>query len=257
VYLYVAYLALLQAFAQQPGVPLREDCSDSATVLANLAASAPVEVRSAIAGYEKVCYAVTVIVDGKLVSGYVQGAELVAVADFERRRAATAASIVNVEPAPTPAPGTLGAATAPPIPAEKPHYPPFRDFSSRDMKGRPVSARSLKGKVNLVCFWSPRHENASRELLVVSRLYGQFKQQGVDALAVSLSGDRAVLQDALDDFHLGFRNVPNGYNIAAKYNIDYDNLPRTYVLNENFEVIASGLHGNALEELVKKLVAAK
>ena len=31
----------------------------------------------------------------------------------------------------------------------------------------------------------------------------------------------------------------------------------TYVLNENFEVIASGLHKDALESLVKKLVAAK
>jgi hypothetical protein len=251
VYLYIVYLALLQAPAQQLGVPLRADCSNSATVLANLVASSPVQVRSSISGYEKVCYAVTVIVDTKPVKGYVLGTDLAAVAGFERRRAAEAALTVNVEPAPPSEPGTT-----PPIPAEKPHYPPFKDFSARDMKGGPVSAHSLKGKVNLVCFWSPRHQDAARELLVVSRLYGQFKKQGLDALAVSL-GDRAGLLDALDDFHLGFPNVPNGYDIAARYNIDYGSLPRTYVLNENFEVIASGVHGKALEDLVKKLVAAE
>ena len=91
----------------------------------------------------------------------------------------------------------------------------------------------------------------------MSRLYGQFKTQGVDVLAVSLSGDRAQLKDTLDDFHLGFRNVPNGYDLAPRYNIAYSTLPVTYVLNENFEVIASGLHNKALEDLVKKLIAAK
>src|SRR5208283_919099 len=121
----------------------------------------------------------------------------------------------------TPEPGTLGAAKTPSIPAESPHYPPFPDFSATDMRGRPVSAHSLTGTVNLVCFWSPRHQISSRELLLVSRLYGQFRKQGLEALAVSLSGDRAVLQDALEDFQLGFRNVPNGYALAAKYNLDY------------------------------------
>jgi hypothetical protein len=76
-----------------------------------------------------------------------------------------------------------------------------------------VSVHGLKGKVNLVCFWSPRQSQSSRELLVVNALYGQFAKQGIDALAVSLSGERAVLLDALDEFHLGFPNLPNGFNI--------------------------------------------
>ena len=114
---------------------------------------------------------------------------------------------------------------------------PFRDFSGRDMKGRPVSAHSLKGKVNLVCFWSPSNAASSRELLLVNRLYGQFKTKGVDVVALSLSGDPGQLQDTLEDYHLGFRNVPNGYEIAARYNISYSTLPVTYVLNENFEVV--------------------
>jgi hypothetical protein len=253
---YFVFLVLLQASGQQAGVPLIEDCSDSATVLATLPAGAPVEVRSAVAGYDRPCYAVTAVVSGKSVRGYVQGSNLDAVAEFERLRAAADAAVVNGMPLATPEPAPAVAATAS-IPVEKIHYPPFANFSALDMKGKSVSVRSMKGKVNLICFWAPRNQNSSRELLTVTRLYGEFKKLGVDALAVSLSSDRPLLKDALDDFQIGFRNVPNGYEIAAKYNIDYESLPRTYVLNEDFEVVASGLHDKALEALVKKLMAAK
>jgi hypothetical protein len=66
-----------------------------------------------------------------------------------------------------------------------------------------------------------------------------------------------VLKDAVDDVRSGIRIVPNGSDIAARYNVDFDTLPRTYVLNENFEIVASGLHDKALQDLVKKLVAEK
>jgi peroxiredoxin len=255
VYPYIAFLALFQAPAPQVGIPLVEDCSESAPVLATLSRSAPAEVRSSVAGYAKTCYAVTAEMNGKSVKGYVLGDGLDAVAEFERQRAAVAASIADVAPAPVAAPAAAPVAKAPPV--EKPHYPPFRDFSALDMKGKAVSAHSLKGKVNLVVFWSPTHAVSSRELLLAVRLYGQFQKQGMDALAVSLSGNTPQLKDTLEDYQLRFRSVPNGRDIADGYGIDYENLPRTYVLNENFEVIASGLHGKALEELVNKLVAEK
>jgi hypothetical protein len=257
VYPYLALLALLPAAAQAAGISLVDDCSDSATVLATLAASAPVEVRSSIAGNAKVCYSVTAVLDGKPVRGYVQGNELTAVVEFERQRAAnTAASMVTATPAPAAvAPETPSAVPA--VAVEKRHYPPFANFSALDMKAKTVSVHGLKGKVNLICFWSPGNRNSFADLLAVTRMYGQFHQQGVDALAVNISGDSPELRDLVGDLHLPFGNVPNGFNIAARYNIDYQSLPRTYVLNENFEVIASGLQVKGLEDLVKRLVSEK
>jgi hypothetical protein len=242
---------MFQASSQQAAVPLTEDCSDSSAVLATISASAPVEVRSSMAGSDKPCYAVTAMVDGKPLRGYVHGNQLDAVGEYERQRAAAAASIAPVVPS-TPA-------TPPPasIPVERPHYPPFGDFSALDMKGKGVSVHSLKGKVILVCFWSPTSKASFADLLAAVRLYGQFKQHGVDALSVSLSGNSPALRDTLEDIRPGFRNIPNGLDIATRYNVYYENLPKTYVLNENFEVIASGLHGKAIEDLVKKLLAEK
>jgi len=253
VYPYVAFFILWQAPAQQAGVPLIDDCSDSATVLATLAVSAPVEVRSAIAGNVKTCYAVTAMVDGKPVKGYVQGNDLTAVAEFERQR--VAASIVKAAPS---EPAATAPPVAPPVVAvEKPHYPPFANFSAKDMKGKFVSARGLKGKVNLVCFWSPASKTSFQELIAVVRLYSQFHKDGVDALAVNLSGDSEELRDTVGDLRLAFPNVPNGYEVAARYNIEFATLPRTYVLNENYEIITSALHGKALEDFVKKLIGEK
>jgi hypothetical protein len=192
-------------------------------------------------------------VEGKPLRGYVQGNDLIAVADFERQRAAIAASMVTPAPAET-APGTAAAPPAPKV--EKPHYPPFANFSALDMKGKAVTVRGMKGKVNLVCFWSPDRATSVRELTLLSQLHAQFMKDGVEVLGVTTSGDSPRLRDAFEDFH-GFRNVPNGYSIAAGFNIDFESLPRTYVLNENYEIITSGLHGKALEDFVKKLVAEK
>jgi peroxiredoxin len=253
VYTYIAILVLLQApLLLCEAVPLKDECSASGRILAQLEAGAAATVRSSMAGNEKTCYSITAVVNGTPINGYVEGNDLAAVAEFEHQRALAAARpSVSVTPS---APETASVSAGV---AETPHYPPFKDFSGRDMKGQPVSAHSLKGKVNLVCFWSPSNAASSRELMLVNRLYGQFKTKGVDVVALSLSGDRGQLQDTLEDYHLGFRNVPNGYDIAARYNISYETLPVTYVLNENFEVIASGLHAKALEDLVKKLIAAK
>lgn len=254
-YPYVAFLLLFQAPAQPEGIPLVEDCSESAPVLTTLSKNAPVEVRSSVAGYAKTCYAVTAVVNGKSVKGYVLGDGLSAIAEFERQMAAVAASMEDVAPAPAPAPAVAPAPKAPPV--EKPHYPPFRDFTGIDTKGKAVSAHSLKGKVKLVVFWSPTSKASYGDLLAAVRLYGQFKGQGLDALSVSLSGNTSALRDTVEDIHPGFRTIPNGLDIATSYGIDYDNLPRTYILNENTEVIASGLHGKAIEDVVKKLLAEK
>ena len=261
-YPYVAFLALLQPPTQQSGIPLLEECSESAPVLATLGPHAPVEVRSSLAGNGKTCYGVTAVVGGNPVRGYVLGDGLAAVAEFERQRTAVAASIQDVAPAPVAAPAApeapaTPAAKAPSIPVEKLHYPPFKDFSAVDMKGKAVSVHSLKGKVFLVCFWTPGNKASFREFLAVSGLYGQFQNQGLGAVTVSLSGNIPVIKDAVDDVRTGIHIVANGSDIAARYSVDFDTIPRTYVLNENFEIVASGLHDKALQDLVKKLVAEK
>ncbi len=280
-YPYFAYLALLQAIsgkavsgdaAPQPaGVALLDDCSESASVLAHLPTNAAVDVRSSVIGYAMPCYSLTASVDGKQMKGFVLGSGLDAVAEFEHKKAVYLASIVTVPPPPpqaqapnaamTPAtppattPGPTGASSTPA--PEKTHYPVFPDFSATDMRGRAVSSRSLHGKVNLICFWTPSGSRATQELLAINQLNARYRNQGLEAIALSLTGNQAKLRDAVGDYALGFPNVPNGFPVAQRYNIAYEELPRTYVLNADHEIVSSGLHGKALEALVKKLIDEK
>lgn len=268
VYPYFAYLALLQTLSpsagnpapsgvrQPAGIRLMDDCSESASLLAELPTNAAVEVRSSVTGYAKPCYSLTASVDGKRIKGYVLGSGLDAVAEFEHKKAVYLASIVTLPPAPPPATtSATAAASSTPAPAkEKPHYPVFPDFSATDMQGHAVSSHSLHGKVNLICFWSPASARATQELLAINQLNVLYRKQGLEVIALSLTSNQTKLRDAVGDYTLGFPNVPNGFAVAERYNVAYEELPRTYVLNENHEIVAAGLHGKALAALVKKLI---
>lgn len=251
------FLAFLQASSPQ-AVSLVEDCSEPERAIASLTPADDVQVQSSIAGGAQACYSVTAIIDGKRRRGFVLGRVLPAITAYEQQRIPVAAPERVLEtnvPSPAPA-ATTEAATLTPQ-EEKPRLPAFADFSASDMRGRPVSLRGLTGKVVLVCFWSPLHDPSQRELLVVSRLFAQFHRQGLDAAAISLSSDRSKIRESLEEFGITMPVISNDSGIAARYGLSYAVIPITYVLNEKHEIVASGVHGNALESIVQKLMRAR
>ena len=213
-------------------------------MIANISQGDNVRVRSSVAGETQTCYGVTAIIDGKPIKGYILGKTLPAVLEFERQRSA-AAPIGEAPPPPR---------AADPVQPTRPRLPVFEDFSARDMKGRPVSLAGLKGKVILVCFWSTQNDEAQKELITTSGLFGKFHKKGLDALAISLDANRDRNADSLDDFGVTFPVVPGGFRIASRHNISTDTIPHTFILNDRHEILASGLHGKELESTVQKLM---
>jgi peroxiredoxin len=243
VYPYVLFIAFFQA----PGthsVPLLENCSDPQHVLATLRPGDNVRVRASVAGEAQTCYGVSAVIDGKPINGYIVDKTFPAVADFERQR--SAASPVGDAPPPP-------KATAPVIQPPRPRLPVFADFSATDLKGKPISLSGLKGKVILVCFWAPQNGSSTRELIQDYRLYDQFRRQGLDAVAISLSSNREEMNDVLED-GITLRTIPNDYELAARYGVSYEALPKTYILNDRHEILAAGLHGKELESTVRRLM---
>ncbi len=236
---------LAAAFLQGPSVPstipLVEDCSGAGRVVASLRLTDQVQVRSSMAGESQTCYAVTTRVDGRYVAGYVLGAALPAIVAFESKRAE--ATKPNPEPAPAP------------VQATAPVLRTFRNFSGLDVvKNRPFELNSLKGKVILVCFWSPRFPESERELIAISRLVSQFSGQGLQAVGVSLDLQRLELLDSLDDSSAKFPNVPDTTGLADRESVSVEALPYTFILNQQHEIVASGLHGANLETTVRNLL---
>jgi AhpC/TSA family len=241
--------ATLQEPAATARTPLLDDCSSDGRVLATLSPSDPVQVRSSRAGEAQTCYTVNARIGGQDVVGYVLGDALPAVKEFDRERTvipppalpvAAVASTAAVAPAPTPR-----------QPAQ--HFRKFGNFSATDVRNRPVSLSS-QAKLILVCFWSPNNQESSRELIVVSRLYGQLHKQGLDAVGISLDLSRAEILDSMVDFSVAFPNIADHYGLAGREGVSFDTLPATFILNQQHEVVASGLHKANLESTVLRLM---
>jgi hypothetical protein len=92
----------LQAVAGSP-YHILSACDPSAEVLANIESSAPLEIRYSIGG-SSTCYAVTAMVDGKPVRGYVLDRGLDAIQAFEKERAAHPQEFTSAPAASAPPP---------------------------------------------------------------------------------------------------------------------------------------------------------
>jgi hypothetical protein len=222
-------------------------------VIATLGTSDPVQVRFSLAQAPQTCYAVTAQVEGKPVKGYVLGSGLKAVADFENARPIPVP--VVAAPVAPPSVAAIPEPKNPPVATQPSGLPVFADFSGRSLNGKPVALSAAKGKVILVCFWSPQNSESVREAILVTRLVGQLRQQGVNAVTVGLSSDRELMGEAAEAIVVP--TVFNGHEIAARSGITFEALPRTYVLNEKHEILESGLHGKPLENRVRSLASGK
>ena len=248
-YPYVLFLLLAEV---PPGALLLESCEEPERVVATVT---DVQVRSSLAGGAQACYAVTAMVDGKAVRGYVLGESLPAIDAFNRDRPAPPPPPPPPVEAPKEVTSTPQAASKEAPKPQPPAGPVFPDFNAADVRGRAVSLHAMKGKAVLICFWSPTHDNSQRELAVVARLQAQFRKQGVDAVSVSLSSNLKSVRDVIMETDLTLPVILNDSGIPGRMGVAYESLPRTYLLNERHEIVSAGLHGNALEAGIKKLLS--
>jgi len=245
VYSYLLLGSLFQIGAASASVPLLNDCSDSARVVARLTPASAIQVRFSLAGNSQTCYSVVAVVDGREVAGHVLGQSLPAIAEFERQ--------LSKSPAVAPAPAPPSEAV-PAVPQAAPKLPLFGDFNAVDVYDRSVALSGLKGKVTLICFWSPGNPKAGREVLDVNRLTGQWRARGLSAVVVSLDQQREKVLDALEDLQVTLPVIADRYGLAQRRRISAADLPYTLVLNDRLEIVSSGLHGRELETTVDGLL---
>ena len=73
----------------------------------------------------------------------------------------------------------------PAVAAERPKVPAFR---LKDLKGKKVSIKSLKGKVVMISFWATWCVPCKRELDDLAKLYKTEKDKGLEVLAIATDG---------------------------------------------------------------------
>jgi peroxiredoxin len=122
-------------------------------------------------------------------------------------------------------------------------------------EGEEVALSSLRGKVVLLHFWSAvdRNSRILNEALVEA--YNKYKNKGFEIYQVSVDDNRIEWVDAIDKDGLSWINVGDmeGSNQAVR-NYNVQSVPYNYLLNEEGEVIAKDLKGQALGRALSRLL---
>lgn len=125
-----------------------------------------------------------------------------------------------------------------------------------DMKGKPVSAASLKGKIVVIDFWATWCVPCMQEMPYLQKLYDQYKQHPDVVFMIANSGARNTLADAQ-----GWSGNKK-YTFPVYYNTDpaigdkfrFNIIPASYLINKTGNIIFSniGFEGPEVEEKLRQ-----
>ena len=124
------------------------------------------------------------------------------------------------------------------------------------VKGDSLTLESFKGKVILLDFWASwcgPCQLANRELV---KLYSKYKAKGFEIFSVSIDENKKAWQKAITRQRITWLQVNDSRGWDAQTAIRWNiyQLPTTYLINKNGDVVSIDLEGKALDENVKKLL---
>lgn len=132
------------------------------------------------------------------------------------------------------------------------------NFTAPTADGELLSLNDIKGKATIIDFWASWCKPCRIENPNVVRVYEKYHDKGLEIISISLDKEgqkerwlKAVKDDNMNWYHvsnLKFWNEP----VAKIYNVRA--IPATFILDENGEIVAKKLRGNALEQKIAELL---
>ncbi len=131
------------------------------------------------------------------------------------------------------------------------------DFAQNGIDDKPITLKSLRGKVVLIDFWASWCGPCRRENPNVVATYNKYKEKGFDIMSVSLDSDKERWMGAIQQDGLIWKNHVcdlKGWKneVAAQYGVS--SIPQTLLIDKEGKLIARNLRGEQLGEALKQLL---
>ena len=130
------------------------------------------------------------------------------------------------------------------------------DLSIPDRDGNEIALSSLQGEVALVTFWASGNSASIQALIQLQSTYKKYHEKGFEVYAISLDNNKINWMNAIDFNEFRWINVSElsfpESKAALLYNIT--ELPTTYLINREGDIVAKNLYGRTLETWLDNLI---
>jgi hypothetical protein len=243
----ILILPILLAAGVWASIPVRDACSEDATIVASVQETDAIQIRHAVSGESVPCYAVSVMQSSGEVRGFLINSTLPIVQEFERRRA-----LESRVPMPAPAEPSLGE-KRPAVPMT-PVGSPFEPWSGTDFKGRRMQIDPPASKVTLVTFWAIESGVARRYVEKLMKIESEFRPRGLKSFGFMQVNSRERADYYLEDLGLDFPQAYDRQKLGSKYNVDTTK-GTTLVVDASNQVVAISTNPVEIRAAVARLLS--
>ena len=132
----------------------------------------------------------------------------------------------------------------------------FVDFTMKDTEGKEVKLSDyIKGnKYTLIDFWASWCRPCRRSMPYLVDLYNQFHKKGFNIVGVSLDNNEENWKSAIQSMKLKWNHMSDlkGWQCEGAKLYGVQGIPCTVMVDENGIIVARDLHGEEIDEFVKK-----
>ena len=133
---------------------------------------------------------------------------------------------------------------------------PTPDISLPGINDSIMKLSSLKGKVVLIDFWASWCGPCRASNPRIMRIYKKYKGQGFEVLGISLDNKKEPWLKAIRKDRINYLHVIDaaGWNslVAGVYGVN--EIPASFLLDRNGNLVAHDQEGKVLEKLIKQLL---